>query len=128
MITQEMLPSICKLDFMIGSYFGIREHIQYCVEDKKLCVEHYISPAVENHETKKLSLQELIHGLQELHIGEWREYYDQEHYGYLVMDGIYWRLEIYMDDGDRVFRSNGHTAYPYNFKELLKLLGAKSQL
>lgn len=38
-----------------------------------------------------------------------------ERFGYLVLDGSQWGIEIEFCDGHKLFKSGGSNSYPYNF-------------
>ena len=65
--------------------------------------------------------QSFLKEFEDLHVGEWRKFYDTRRYGILVLDGKEWTLTIQYNDGSKKEYA-GINAYPYNFKELLKLL------
>lgn len=70
-----------------------------------------------------MNKDEFLTELQELHIAEWRKNNSTERYGYSVMDGTQWELEISYSNGAKTFKRCGNNAYPYNFKDLKALLG-----
>lgn len=72
-----------------------------------------------------MTKDEFLDSLKELHIGEWRRYYDTERFGIEVLDGTQWELTIGYNNGRKTFSSGGSNAYPYNFKALAELLGIK---
>ena len=43
-------------------------------------------------------------------------------FGYTVIDGSDWSLEIYFSDEDKPFKVYGDNNYPYNFADLYELL------
>ena len=61
--------------------------------------------------------------MRELHIGEWRTDYDVSRFGYIVLDGTQWTLEITYSGSRKPVSFTGSNSYPYNFSELLELLG-----
>lgn len=70
--------------------------------------------------------EELIEGLRDLHIGEWRKYYDPSRFGFLVCDGTQWHLHIFYSNGTKPVKIEGSNAYPYNFNRLMELLEIES--
>ncbi len=116
------LDSISRLVFEIGGFFGGYEKRTYTISDDRVGfdAEHSLYPKPTNLPacfpfTKK----EFIDGLKGLHIGEWKRSYNDPH----ILDGTQWGLEFHYN-GDRppvVF--DGSNAYPYNFEDLLQLLG-----
>lgn len=67
--------------------------------------------------------EEFLDGLRELHIGEWRSNYDPRRFGYEVLNGTQWELEIFFSDGHKPMKICGSNSYPYNFNKFLELLG-----
>lgn len=66
---------------------------------------------------------EFMDELSRLHIGEWRGSYSPERFGYVVLDGTQWELEIHYNNGAKPFKSHGTNSFPYNFNEFQELLG-----
>ena len=46
--------------------------------------------------------EEFLDGLRELHIGEWRSNYDPRRFGYEVLNGTQWELEIFFSEGHKL--------------------------
>lgn len=67
--------------------------------------------------------EDFLDGLRELHIGEWRSNYDPRRFGYVVLDGTQWELEIFFSNGHKTVKIYGSNPYPYNFNKFLELLG-----
>ena len=89
-------------------------------------VEHFPFLEPSNFEIKPdypLTKEEFLDGIRELHIGEWRARYDPSRFGYAVLDGTQWELEIYFSDGHMPVKIHGSNSYPYNFNKLKELLG-----
>ena len=127
------ISTINKLVFTIGGFFGGYETRIYTLNDEHLHldVKHslvlkpinfYIEPDY------PCSKDELLKGLQELHIGEWRSKYDLQRFGCLMLDGIQWKLEIYFSNGHKPVKISGDNAYPYNFDRFQELLGIESDI
>jgi len=62
---------------------------------------------------------EFVRGIAALHIGEWKERYENLY----VLDGTQWSISIEYEDGKVPFEIYGSNAYPYNFEELIVFLG-----
>ncbi|QNN61807.1 hypothetical protein H9L01_03610 [Erysipelothrix inopinata] len=60
--------------------------------------------------------------LKEIKIGEWRNSYTTERFGYTIYDGTQWELEIYYCNAKGPIRFSGSNSYPYNFNKFLELL------
>ena len=63
--------------------------------------------------------EEFVRGIAALHIGEWKERYENLY----VLDGTQWSICVEYEDGKEPFEIYGSNAYPYNFEELLEFLG-----
>lgn len=116
------LESIQKLVLSIGGFFGGYETRTYTVSENGviLDVDHTLLLKAGNLlECGPLTKSEFIAGLKDLHIGEWKKFYNDPH----VMDGTHWELEIYFNNGRRPVRISGINAFPYNFRELTEFLG-----
>ncbi len=122
------IPAICKIIFSIGGYFGgyATRTISFDSEELQVSVEH--SLCIEPEETPDgyllpLEKDEFLYELARLHIGEWRTSYYPERFGYSVLDGTQWELEIQYSNGRKPFKSYGSNSFPYNFNEFKELLG-----
>lgn len=49
--------------------------------------------------------------------------YDPRRFGYEVLNGTQWELEIFFSDGHKPMKICGSNSYPYNFNKFLELLG-----
>ena len=121
------IPFISKIEFEIGDYFGSFNTYTYTVNGDKatLYEEHTMLPRPSNLdecESPYIDKEELFEGLRNLHIGEWRKYYDPSHFGFMVCDGTQWHLYIYYSNGIKPVKIEGSNAYPYNFDRLTELL------
>lgn len=56
-------------------------------------------------------------------MGEWMRSYSMKRFGYMVLDGTQWEVEIEYDNGHRNVRFDGDNSYPYNFNDLQALFG-----
>lgn len=124
----ENIPAIKKLIFSIGGYFGGYETRTFTLDDKQLRmdVEYSILYEPKNSDIKPncpYSREEFFEGLRELHIGEWRSRYDLSRFGYDMLDGTQWNLEIRYSNGRKPVKIYGDNAYPYNFDQFQELLG-----
>lgn len=69
------------------------------------------------------SKEQFLEKFRKLHIGEWRGEYDLNRFGYYILDGTRWELEIYYSNGHEPVKKCGYNnAYPYNFDEFKSLL------
>lgn len=65
----------------------------------------------------KIGKDEMIQGLERLHLEDWEEDYNSS-----ILAGTKWSLEIRFRDGRKDLRIEGLNNYPYNFDDLLDLL------
>lgn len=122
------IPAICKVVFSIGGFFGGYETRTYILDEEYLYmdVDHFPFLKPSDFEIKPdspLTKEEFLDGIRELHIGEWRARYDPSRFGYWVLDGTQWELEIYFSDGHMPVKIHGSNSYPYNFDKFKELLG-----
>ncbi len=122
------ISAISKIIFTIGGYFGgyATRTILLDSEELQVSVEH--SLCFEPEDTSDgyllpLEKNEFLYELGRLHLGEWRTSYYPERFGYSVLDGTQWELEIQYSNGSKPFKSYGSNSFPYNFNEFLELLG-----
>ena len=119
---------INKLEFTIGGYDCGYETTTVRIDEEHLYmdVNHTLIPKPVNFHIEPDYLgkkENFIKSLQKLHIGEWRKKYTLERFGYSICDGTQWELSIYYDGDIKPVRIYGDNAYPYNFDQLLELLG-----
>ena len=121
------IPYINKVVFSIGGYFGGYKTNTYTVIDDKIYVttEHSLDiEANDGYNTiEPLDTEEFLEQLESLHIGEWRKNYNTERFGYTILDGTQWSLDIYYSNGHKPVEIYGSNAYPYNFDSALELFG-----
>lgn len=122
------IPFISKLVFSIGGYFSGNETYTVKIEDEhlRLWISHSNIPTPSNFDIEQdypMSKEEFIDGMMDLHMGEWRRNYNLKRFGYVVMDGTQWDLEIEFNNGKKPVRFYGDNAYPYNFDKFQELLG-----
>ena len=125
---EKSIPNISKLVFSIGGYFQGNETRTINIENEelRLWVEHSLIPTPSNFVIEKdypMTKQEFLDGLFDLHIGEWRSNYNLKRFGYMVLDGTQWELEIHYNNGRKTVNIYGDNAYPYNFDKLQELFG-----
>lgn len=58
-----------------------------------------------------------------MYIGEWRKSYTTKRFGYTILDGTQWNLEIEFSNDTKTFKSGGDNSFPYNFDDFQRLLG-----
>ena len=122
------LSAISKIVFSIGGYFGGYETRTVSLDggDLQVYVQHSLSIEPEEPTAEfilPVDKDDFLGELSHLHIGEWRSSYNPERFGYVVLDGTQWELEIHYNNGTKPFKSHGSNSFPYNFDEFQKLLG-----
>ena len=122
----QALEDVQKLVFTIGGYFSGSETRTCTVSDEKVTMEadsgwFQIRSKSSNRLFENgynITKDDFIAGLREIHIGEWKKEYNDPD----TLDGIEWELKIEYDGHRKPVEISGINAYPYNFKELLRLL------
>ena len=120
--------AISQIVFTIGGYFGGYETRTVSLDggDLQVNVQHSLSIEPEEPTAEfilPVDKDEFLDELSRLHIGEWRNSYNPERFGYVVLDGTQWELEIHYNNGAKPFKSHGSNSFPYNFDEFQELLG-----
>ncbi len=127
-VFENNLSAISKIVFSIGGYFdGYETRTLYLdCGDLQVNMQHSLSikpDEVTADYILPVDKGEFLDEMKRLHIGEWRCSYNPERFGYEILDGTQWELEIYFSNGSTPFRSHGSNSYPYNFNEFQELLG-----
>ena len=122
------LSAISKIIFTIGGFFRGDETRTVLLdgEDLKVNVQHSLLIKPEETAadiTLPIDKEDFLEELSRLHIGEWRSSYNPERFGYVVLDGTQWELEIHYNNGSKLFKSHGNNSFPYNFDEFQQLIG-----
>jgi hypothetical protein len=120
------IPYIEKVEFSIGGFFDGHEKRIYTIEGDVVntYIEHSLMLKPSNFddaEIEKMTKDDFLDGIADLHIGEWDRNYSPRRFGYEVLDGTQWHLYIYFSNGSRTVKIEGSNAYPYNFDELKEL-------
>lgn len=127
------LSAIRKIVFTIGGFFGGYETRTISFENEEMQVNVQYALPVASEETPidlllPYNKAAFLNELSCLHIGEWRSKYNLRRFGYEVLDGTQWELEIHYKNGIKPFKIYGDNAYPYNFDEFKELLGIDSSI
>lgn len=70
-----------------------------------------------------LTKEAFLEGIRKLNMGELMRSYSPKRFGFMVLDGTQWEIEIEYDNGHRNVRFDGDNTYPYNFNDLKVLFG-----
>ena len=121
------LSAISRIIFSIGGYFEGYKTRTISLDDDKLLVtvQHSLSIEPEKPQIefiRSFNKEEFMDELNRLHIGEWRRSYTPKRFGYEILDGTQWELEIHYNNGVKPFKSYGSNSFPYNFDEFQELL------
>lgn len=122
----ENIANISKIIFSIGGFCCGEELVEVTITDDtaELKYGHSYIPtkpdAFDKIET--IDKADFIAELKQLHIGEWRKNYNTKRFGYTVLDGTQWELEIHYSNDKKPVKIYGDNAYPYNFDRLKDLL------
>ncbi len=124
---QDNIVAISKIIFTIGGYFDgyTTRTITFDSDAVQVSIKHSLAHDLEGMSKDCPYLpdkEEFFCGLERLHIGEWRTSYSPRRFGYEVLDGTQWELEIQYSNGRKPFKSYGSNSYPYNFNEFQELI------
>lgn len=130
---QNNIASIQKIEYSIGGYFSGYE--SYEVESDGERINILFEPSHGNdsiemptEEANSRDKNEFLKSVESLQMGEWRSEYKAKDYGFRIMDGISWEIQItYSNNLDRIeFR--GDNVFPYNFSDFHKLVTNQNKL
>lgn len=121
---------ISKITFEFGGFFKghlkiiaiISDILKFEINNDFFLHRMDIKYKYENNYTK----DSFLNALKKINIGEWRDSYDTERFGMKVLDGEQWSLKIEYTNKIKPIEIYGSNAYPYNYKELVKLFGVSS--
>ena len=121
------IPHICRLTLSRGSFFIGFENTTIHISGNSLyksreraLIPHSISE--KGSLSLALTREELCAGLAALHLGEWHANYDAADYPIELSESEQWALMVDYDDGRSSFCCGGSDIYPYNYRELLRLM------
>ena len=117
----DKLEEIVKISLRNGLWYEYKPNVIIEVTAEKIICKalagiDYVEKAVEYEK------ENFLYELGNLHIGAWNEEYSTERFGLYCLDGTAWELQIEYKDGNKKIYF-GQNAYPYNFNELLNLMG-----
>ena len=116
------LAAMHRFTLEIGGFFDGYTKYKYTISEDKVLFDadhsFYLKPS-NLPVYKPFTREEFVRGIEALHIGEWKEKYEN----LCVLDGTQWSISIEYEDGKEQFEIYGSNAYPYNFEELIEFLG-----
>ncbi len=122
----ENIPNISKIIFSIGGYCCGEELVEVSFTDDTAELKYgrsYIPTTPDDFDKiETIDKATFLEEFKRLHIGEWRKNYNLRRFGYTVLDGIQWELEIHYSNDNKPVKIYGDNAYPYNFDRLKDLL------
>ena len=116
------LAAMYRFTLEIGGFFDGYTKYKYTISGERVLfdADHSFYPKPSNLPVyEPFSREEFVRGIAALHIGEWKERYENLY----VLDGTQWSISIEYEDGKEPFEIYGRNAYPYNFEELIEFLG-----
>ena len=117
------IPAIEQVIFSQGGFFDGTEVRTVKFEDEHVRMQVQLQAELRIEPEYPYTKEDFLDGIRKLHLGEWRTSYTPERFGYSVLDGTQWELTIKFSNGHKPLKSYGSNAYPYNYNELLELLG-----
>ena len=114
------LENIRKIIFYNGTCFSIPKRTIIDLSSSELEISSGDYGEMFNVDTG-YDKENFLYELGELHLGEWRPFYNTKRFGIAVLDGVQWFLEIQYKNG-RKKKFAGANAFPYNYDDLLSLL------
>lgn len=132
-IFQDNIEYISKVRFEIGGFFSGYRTYTITIDDKHIHydTQHSLMLKPDNLTDTMdypMERQNFLDGIRELYIGEWRHNYCPERFGYTVLDGTQWNLEIEYSNGTKKLTYGGSNSYPYNFVKLKELFGIEEDM
>ncbi len=122
----ENIPNINKIIFSIGGFLCGEELVEVTFTDNTAELKYgrsYIPTMPDDFDKiETIDKATFLEEFKRLHIGEWRKNYNLRRFGYTMLDGIQWELEIHYSNDKKPVKIYGDNAYPYNFDRLKDLL------
>lgn len=116
------LAAMHRFTLEIGGFFDGYTKYKYTISGDRVLFDadhsFYLKPS-NLPVNEPFTREEFVRGIAALHIGEWKERYENLY----VLDGTQWSISIEYEDGKEPFEIYGSNAYPYNFEELIEFLG-----
>ena len=130
-IFRERLPFLQKIRFTISRGFLDHSYAVYVGKNDRVksmggnTCQTYL-PLGKRHEYLFDDIRtrdELNDYLDVIHIEEWNRHYDLRRYGWMALDGDYWEIGFFYNNGSSPYYITGSNSYPYNFEQFLWLFG-----
>jgi hypothetical protein len=116
------LAAMHRFILKIGGFFDGYTKYKYTISGDRILFDadhsFYLKPS-NLPVYEPFTREEFVRGIEALHIGEWKEKYEN----LCVLDGTQWSISIEYEDGTEPFEIYGSNAYPYNFEDLIDFLG-----
>ena len=116
------LAAMHRFTLEIGGFFNGYTKYKYTISGERVLFDadhsFYLKPS-NLPVYEPFTREEFVRGIEALHIGEWKEKYEN----LCVLDGTQWSVSIEYEDGTEQFEICGSNAYPYNFEKLIEFLG-----
>lgn len=124
------IEHICKFTFSIGGFFGGYDTFVAYLSGNEMKLESQqweISKPMEvfDEDGEPLTKITFLEGIRKLHMGEWMKSYSLKRFGYMVLDGAQWKIEVEYNNGHKNVRFEGDNSYPYNFNDMKVIFGIK---
>lgn len=123
------IPYISSLELCISGVFWGSEKKRLVVNEDEAFIEKelfLVYQPKEEYPKERVDKTAFFDGIAALHIGEWRRKYDISRFGFLMLDGVQWSLNISYSNGTPTRKIHGDNSFPYNFERLLKLFGMEN--
>jgi hypothetical protein len=120
------IPNISKIIFSIGGFLRGEELVEVTITDDTAELKYgrsYISTTPDDFDKiETIDKASFLEEFKRLHIGEWSKNYNTKRFGYTVLDGTQWELEIHYSNDKKIVKIYGYNAYPYKFDRLKDLM------
>lgn len=113
------VDNISSVILTMGRYMQYRYELSLSEHTAVLKTEHLNSEVSE----KDVDIADARDMLRELHLGEWKEKYTSDCYGYSLSEPTLWKLRVEFRNGIKPFYSEGVGIFPHNFNLLCRLMG-----
>lgn len=113
----EKVEQINKITLTAGGCLSLKDEVEVRFIGDEVRIIFRNEEIVSNYDKASFFKE-----LEDLYIGEWQNEYSPDRFGIYILDGVEWELKIkYYDGTEKEY--GGYNAYPYNYKDLLALMG-----